>query len=134
MRIKGTKRQACSDIFLFVSKYGEERTWRAKTHKVEVLDATPNTRGVESNDNKTHGQPKAVNRKKADAKLSRRKMRPRKLQREKQGHTATRTLQSKHRRKGKARAKQAWKTKRLKSKRVCRNETVKNVAGRTDHR
>ena len=97
----------------------------SQTHKVEVRDATPNTRGVESNDDKTHGQPKAVKRKKADAKLSRRKMRLRKLQREKQGHTVTRTLQSKHRRKGKARAKQAWKTKRLKSKRVQR-ERKKN--------
>ena len=36
----------------------------SQMHKVEVRDTTPNTRGVESNDDKTHGQPKAVKRKK----------------------------------------------------------------------
>ena len=91
----------------------------SQTHKVEARDATPNTRGVESPEDKTQGQPKAVRRKK---KLSGRKMRPRKLQRERKWHTATRTLQSKHRGERKTRAKQALKTIRLKPKRVQREK------------
>ena len=91
----------------------------SQTHKVEARDATPNTRGVERPEDKTQGQPKAVRRKN---KLARRKMRPRKLQREHQCHTATSTLLSKHRRERKAEAKQALKTVRLKPKRVQREE------------
>ena len=94
----------------------------SQTHRVETRDATPNTRGVESSEDKTQGQPKAVRRKR---KLSGRKIRPRKLQTERKWHTATRTLQSKHRRERKARAKQALKTIRLKPKRVQREKKKK---------
>ena len=97
----------------------------SQTHKVEMCDATPNTRGEESNEDKTKGQPKTVKRKKADAKLSRRKVRPRKLRGEQQWHSATPALLSKHRRKRKAEAKQARKTIRLKPKRVQREKKKK---------
>ena len=36
----------------------------SQTQKIEMRDATPNTRGVESNEDKNQGQLKAVKRKK----------------------------------------------------------------------
>ena len=56
---------------------------------------------------------------------SRREMGPRKPRRVKQGHITTWTLQSKHRRKRKAEAKQARKTIRLKTKRFQREKKKK---------
>ena len=84
--------------------------------------APTDSHGVDSHDDKTQGLTKAVRRKKEG---SRREMRPRKLRRVKQGHITTRTLQSKHRRKRKAEAKQAGKTIRLKAKRFQREKKKK---------
>ena len=127
MCVKGIKGQACSDCFSVQIETRRRAVMEgaSQTQKIEMCDATPNTRGVESNEDKTQGQPKAVKRKKPDAKMSRRKMRPRKLRGEHQWHTATSTLLSKHRRKKKAEAKQARKTIRLKPKRVQREKKKK---------
>ena len=124
MCVKDIKGQACSNCFS-VRIETRRRAVMSQTHKVEMYDATPNTRRVESNEDKTKVEPKTVKRKKTDAKLSRRKVRPQKLRGEQQWHTASPTLLSKHRRKRKAEAKQARKTIRLKPKRVQREKKKK---------
>ena len=116
------KRYKRASVQEFVSVCVETRRredMASQTHKAEMHDAATNTHGVDSHHDKTQGQPKEVRRKQ---KLTRTKMRPRKLQRQRKWHTVTRTLQSKHRRKRKAVAKQARKTIRPKSKRVQREK------------